>query len=143
MLSKIHHFEDRNHQICYVCCKFYNKLWANPSQIGSKCGMTIDFLNLMWYNEKVDWTRPAGARPTSFLGRSVDFWRDPRAAEFYERLQRPETSRIFVNLYQHYTPRRGTIEIPKLTEREELKFLANGYHLFSGEFWNDVLSEDR
>lgn len=45
------------------------------------------------------------------------FWQDPAALQFYQRLQRPESSKIFFNLYWYYTPSVGEIEFHP---REEL-----------------------
>lgn len=40
-----------------------------------------------------------------------EFWSDPLAVKFYERLRKPETSRILVEIWRHYTPSTDGIEI--------------------------------
>lgn len=58
------------------------------------------------------------------------FWSDPAALQFYERLKRPELSKVFTELYYHYTPKGEAIEIPNMKD-DEYDFLDKSqYYLF-------------
>lgn len=61
-------------------------------------------------------------------------WQDPLAERFHERLSRPELSRIFIDLYWHYTPDEGDIKIPNRNDADD-EFLEKGlYYVFPPEY---------
>lgn len=70
-----------------------------------------------------------------------EIWGDPAAEVFYRYMLKPETSRIFVNLYWHYTPDRkdAKIRIHNLVDGQKLPLPeANKSYLLFGEecgFW--------
>ncbi len=57
------------------------------------------------------------------------FWRDPAAHKFWERMCCLETSKIFVDLFWHYTPRNDGIEIPNMKD-DKLRLPDKQYYLF-------------
>jgi len=58
------------------------------------------------------------------------FWADPAAKHLYERIQKPELSRVFVDVWAHYTPRPGKVEIADMNTPIELLEASGLYYLF-------------
>lgn len=57
-----------------------------------------------------------------------DFWNDAAALQFHKRLIRPNLSKIFVDLYYHYTPYGDNIAIPDMQD-DQLYLLDSKLYL--------------
>lgn len=63
------------------------------------CWLSCPVVSRCWYYHEM--------RPQVLVNYSHrEIWNDPAAEVFYQHLLKPESSRIFVNLYWHYTPDR-------------------------------------
>lgn len=66
--------------------------------------------------------------------RHRQFWADPAAHQLYTRLQKLETSRVFVEIWDHYTPAHGHIEIFDMITPLHGLPEADYYSLFPPDF---------
>lgn len=83
----------------WVEVKVFGQWW-----VVDPCFYSGGFTRKRWYYQKLH-------PEVVIIYRYQDFWKDPAANQFYERLRHPELSKVFVELYYHYTPHEDTVGI--------------------------------